>query len=142
MQDLNQLIINTNAAFADSILGTVNSFIIYAGATRETANKLAGTQIYEIDDLLMSLKKPYNGHPPTAIYISKYPVFGKGGTEVYRLIPISSKQVINQQNTAKEPDNAFSIQVEPSEQTSNLSSEAPLIEEEKGAENLQAGDYL
>lgn len=92
MQDLNQLIINTNAPFMDSVLGTVNSFIIYSGATRETANKLAGTQIYEIEELLMSLKKPdpIRNTPPTAVYISKYPVFGKGGTEVYRFVPLSA----------------------------------------------------
>lgn len=93
MQDLNQLIINTNAPFLDSVLGTVNSYIVFAGSTRQTAEKLSGTQIYEIDRLLMSLRKPYNGKPPTAIFISKYPVFLKnGGTEVYRFIPYSPKE--------------------------------------------------
>lgn len=95
MQDLNQLIINTNAPFLDSVLGTVNSYIVFAGSTRQTAEKLSGTQIYEIDRLLMSLRKPYNGNPPTAIFISKYPVFlKKGGTEVYRFIPYSPRDSV------------------------------------------------
>lgn len=94
MQDLNQLIINTNAPFLDSILGTVNSYIIFPGSTKQTAEMMSGTQIYEIDKLLMSLRKPINGKPPTAVYISKYPVFGKGGTEVYRFIPYSSKNIV------------------------------------------------
>ena len=95
MQDLNQLIISTSAPFLDSVLGTVNSYIVFAGATRSTAEKLAGTQIYEIDDLLMSLRKPVDGRPPTAMYISKYPVFEKGGTEVYRFTPYN--EVINKE---------------------------------------------
>lgn len=90
MQDINQLIINTNEPFLDSVLGTTNNFIVFGGSTRNTAEKLAGTQIYEIETLLMSLKKPLNGKPPTAIFISKYPIFGKGGTEVYRFIPTVS----------------------------------------------------
>lgn len=97
MQDLNQLIINTNAPFMDSVLGTVNSYIIYAGATRNTAEKVSGVQIFEIEELLMSLRKPdpSTGKPPTAVYISKYPIFRKGGTEVYRFIPIKNKNTNN-----------------------------------------------
>lgn len=91
MQDLNQLIINTNAPFLDSVLGTVNSYIIFAGSTKQTAEMMSGTQIYEIDKLLMSLRKPINGKKPTAVFISKYPVFCKGGTEVYRFIPYTYK---------------------------------------------------
>lgn len=88
MQDLNQLIISTSAPFMDSVLGTVNTFIVFNGATKQTAEKLAGVQIWEIEDLLMSLRKPTeDGKPPTAMLISKYPIFNKGGTEVYRFIP-------------------------------------------------------
>ena len=92
MQDLNQLIINTNAPFLDSVLGTVNSYIVFAGSTKQTAEMMSGTQIYEIDKLIMSLKKPVNGKPPTAVFISKYPVFENGGTEVYRFIPYNPKK--------------------------------------------------
>lgn len=93
MQDLSQMIINTNAPFLDSVLGTVNSYIIFAGSTKNGAEKMSGTQIYDIDNLLMSLRKPVNGKPPTAVFISKYPVFGKGGTEVYRFIPHTVRDI-------------------------------------------------
>lgn len=93
MQDLNQLIINTNAPFLDSVLGTVNSYIVFAGSTKQTAEMMSGTQIYEIDKLIMSLRKPVNGKPPTAVFISKYPVFENGGTEVYRFIPYVPKKI-------------------------------------------------
>lgn len=123
MQDLNQLIINTNAPFMDSVLGTVNSFIIYSGATRETANKLAGTQIFEIEELLMSLKKPdpINNTPPTAVYISKYPVFGKGGTEVYRFTPIKSVIIKNSSTHSAVAQQVYvpNIQAENNTQISN-----------------------
>lgn len=113
MQDLNQLIINTNAPFLDSVLGTVNSYIVFAGSTRDTAQKISGTQIHDIDNLLMSLRKPTPGKPPTAIFISKYPIFRAGGTEVYRFVPLkqkrSSKMTSNDQShedTIKHPDTA------------------------------------
>ena len=93
MQDLNQLIINTNAPFLDSVLGTVNSYIVFAGSTKQTAEMMSGTQIYEIDKLIMSLRKPVNGKPPTAVFISKYPIFENGGTEVYRFIPYVPKKI-------------------------------------------------
>lgn len=92
MQDINQLIINTNEPFLDSVLGTINTCIVFAGCTKNSASKMAGVVINEIDNLLMSLKKPVNGKPPTAMFIGKYPVFGKSGTEIYRFTP-SSKQI-------------------------------------------------
>lgn len=91
MQDLNQLIINTNAPFLDSVLGTINTCIVYAGSTKTTAEKFSQTTIHELDNLLMSLMKPLNGKPPTAMIISKYPIFGRGGTEVYRFVPTNIK---------------------------------------------------
>lgn len=88
LQDINQIIIQTNEAYLNSILGTVNTFIVYSGATRVTAEKLAGVQIAEIEQVLMNLRKPINGHKPTAIYISKYPsVNRKTNSEVYRFEP-------------------------------------------------------
>lgn len=92
MQDLNQLIINTNAPFLNSVLGTVNSYIVFAGCTKKTAEELSGTQIEDIDKLLMSLRKPMFHKPPTAIFISKYPIFERGGTEVYRFTPFTRKK--------------------------------------------------
>lgn len=89
MQDINQPIINTNEAFVDSMLGTVNTVIIFQGATAFAAEKLGGVVIYEVDNLLMSLKKPIDGRKPTAAFISKYPVFKRGGAEVYRFKPKS-----------------------------------------------------
>lgn len=109
MQDLNQLIINTNAPFMDSVLGTCNSFIVFAGSTRQTAEKLAGTQIYDIENLLISLRKPVSGRPPTAMYISKYPIFEKSGLEVYRFIPAAKSiklkgQLISDMNEVHESE--------------------------------------
>ena len=38
----------------------------------------------------MSLRKPYKGKKPTALFISKYPIFSKrGNQEVYRMIPFT-----------------------------------------------------
>lgn len=88
MQDINQIIITTNEAYLNSILGTINTFIIYSGATRVTAEKFAGVQIADIETVLMNLRKPINGKKPTAIYISKYPSINKRtNAEVYRFEP-------------------------------------------------------
>jgi hypothetical protein len=96
MQDLNQLSISTNPAFVDSILGTINSCIIFAGATKTTAEQLSGVQIRELSDLLMTLTKPIpeEGRPPTAMFISKYPLYEKGGTEVYRFVPEVDEELL------------------------------------------------
>lgn len=107
MQDLNQLIIATNAPFLDSLLGTVNSYIIFPGATRQNAEKMSSTQIYDIDNLLMSLQKPVNGKPPTAVFISKYPVFRRGGSEVYRFVPYTYKSKTPPQNALQKPQIDF-----------------------------------
>ena len=88
MQDINQIVIQTNEAYLNSILGTINSYIIYAGATRATAEKFAGVQLLDIESVIMNLRKPINGKTPTAIYISKYPTLNKRITsEVYRFEP-------------------------------------------------------
>lgn len=88
LQDINQIVIQTNEAYLNSILGTINSYIIYAGATRTTAEKFAGVQLMEIESIIMNLRKPINGKKPTAIYISKYPTLNKRITsEVFRFEP-------------------------------------------------------
>ena len=87
MQDLNQVVIQSNTAFLDSLLGTTNSFITFHGCTREMAEKLSNVQIKEVDNILMTLKKPYKGKPPVALFISKYPVFSNATSEVYKFIP-------------------------------------------------------
>ena len=88
MQDINQIVIQTNEAYLNSLLGTINTFIVYSGATRNTAEKLAGVQIADIEIVLMNLRKPIDGRKPTAIYISKYPALNKRITaEVFRFTP-------------------------------------------------------
>lgn len=88
LQDINQIEINTNAAYLRSLLGTINNFLIFNGATKETAQKMADVQIAEIDKILMTLKKPYRGEKPTAMYISKYPTVEKDKPiDVFKVYP-------------------------------------------------------
>lgn len=87
--DINQIAMNAGEYFVNAILGTINSFIIYAGATQTTADLLAGVQKYDNKGYsIMDLKKPYKGKPPTALMISKYPILSKrGNQEIYKIIP-------------------------------------------------------
>ena len=92
LQDVNQVVINTNQAYLNSILGTINNFIIYAGATKHTAEILGGVQLYEIEDVLLNLRKPYKGKPPSAMYISKYPSINKDqSVDVFKITPYVEK---------------------------------------------------
>lgn len=92
LQDINQIVIQTNEAYLNSILGIINTFIIYSGATRTTAEKFAGVQLLEIENILMNLRKPINNNCPTAIYISKYPTLNKKiNSEVFRFEPFILK---------------------------------------------------
>lgn len=142
MQDLNQLIITTSAPFLDSVLGTINSCIVFAGATRNTAEKLAGTQIYEIDDLLMSLQKPVDGRSPTAMFISKYPVFEKGGTEVYRFVPYTSKKIIStdKKNNFKPINKVKTPVVQQETQNSNIQNFENQVQEEQQTTSVKIED--
>ncbi len=73
MQDLNQVILRTNESYMKSLLGTVNTFIIFAGATKDMAEEYAELQEDDyVEDVIMQLSKPENGRKPTAMYISKY----------------------------------------------------------------------
>ena len=98
LQDINQIVINTNQAYLNSILGTINTFIIYSGATRSTAELISGVQINEIDKILMTLKKPYKRNKPTAMYISKYPsILKESSVDAFKIEPY----ILKEHNTIK-----------------------------------------
>lgn len=95
--DVNQIAMNSGEYFVNAILGTINNYIIHAGATQTTAELLAGVQKFDKSFDIMSLRKPYKGKKPTALFISKYPIFSKkGNQEVYRMIPYT--QVLKKTN--------------------------------------------
>ena len=86
--DINQIAMTSGEYFVQAILGTVNNYIIHAGATQNTADLLAGVQKYDKGYDIMSLRKPYKGKKPTALFISKYPIITKkNNQEVYRILP-------------------------------------------------------
>lgn len=88
--DINQIAMTTSMYFVNAILGTINSYVFHAGSTQQTAELLSGVQKYQLDFDIMSLQKPYNGKPPTAIFISKYPILSKNGSqESYKIIPFN-----------------------------------------------------
>lgn len=96
--DINQISLTVSPFFLQSILGIINTFIIHAGATKSTAETLSGVQIDQMDKNIQSLRKPYKGKPPTAIFISKYPIFNKEGKmDAYRIIPFIYRD--NEQKT-------------------------------------------
>lgn len=89
--DLNQISMTSGEFFTQSILGTINNYIIHAGATQTTAELLAGVQKYDKDFDIMSLRKPYRGKKPTALFITKYNILSKkNNQEVFRMIPYTS----------------------------------------------------
>ena len=74
--------------FVQAILGTINNYLIHAGATQNTAELLAGVQKYDKDYDIMSLRKPYRGKKPTALFITKYGLLNrKNNQDVFRIIP-------------------------------------------------------
>ena len=88
--DLNQISMTSGEFFTQSILGTINNYIIHAGATQSTADLLAGVQKYDKEFDIMSLRKPYRGKKPTALFITKYNILNKrNNQEVFRMIPYS-----------------------------------------------------
>lgn len=89
--DINQLAIKTNEYFVQAVLGTINNYIIHAGATQNTADLLAGVQKYDKGYDIMNLRKPYKGKKPTALFITKYNLFNKkNNQEVLRMVPYTS----------------------------------------------------
>ena len=91
--DINQIAMTSGEHFVQAILGTINNYIIHAGATQYTAELLAGVQKYEKDYDIMSLRKPYkkpHGRfiKPTALFITKYNILSKrNNQDVYRISP-------------------------------------------------------
>ena len=67
--DINQIAMTSGEHFVNAILGTINNFIIHAGATQSTADLLAGVQKYDKGYDIMSLRKPYKGKKPTCLLI-------------------------------------------------------------------------
>ena len=88
--DINQIAMSSGEYFVQSILGTINNFVIFAGATQKTAEMLAGVQKFDKSFDIMSLKKPQNGKSPTALFISKFQLLSKNrNQEVFRIVPYS-----------------------------------------------------
>ncbi|MBQ8218205.1 MAG: type IV secretion system DNA-binding domain-containing protein [Bacilli bacterium] len=105
--DVNQIAMNAGEHFVQAILGTINNYIIHAGATQQTAELLAGVQKFDKSYDIMSLRKPYKGaigtFKPTALFISKYPILNKKGTqEVYRIAPYS--EILKKMKSSSLPD--------------------------------------
>lgn len=101
--DINQVASNTSMYFVNAILGTINNYIFHNGATKQTAEILSGVQRQQLEGDIMNLKKPINGEPPTALYISKYPIFEKGGAnEFYKIIPYSYSAFSSTKDIKKE----------------------------------------
>ena len=98
--DVNQIAMNAGEYFVQSILGTINNYIIHAGATQSTANMLAGVQKYDKDFDIMSLRKPYKGKKPTALFITKYSILNKkNNQEVFRIIPYTDVLKVSKKST-------------------------------------------
>lgn len=88
VQDINQIIINSNEHYLDSLLGTMNTFLIFPGATKKAAEMLSGVQTNDIQRMLMLLRAPGDGKPGTAIFIAKYSTMKKNSIhEVYHFTP-------------------------------------------------------
>ena len=97
--DVNQIAMNAGEHFVNSILGTINNYVIHAGATQSTAELLAGVQKYDKDYDIMSLRKPYRGKKPTALFITKYSILNKkNNQEVFRMIPYTKVLKIKNKN--------------------------------------------
>ena len=137
--DINQIAMTSGEHFVNAILGTINNFIIHAGATQNTADLLAGVQKYDKGYDIMSLRKPYKGKKPTALLISKYPIINKkNNQEVYRIIPYSKVLKMKPNTRYEEPpeDN----NEEEQEEEYRYIPDASLLDLSKPIENID--DYL
>lgn len=107
--DINQIAMTAGDHFVNAILGTINSFIIHAGATQQTADLLAGVQKWDNKAFsIMDLSKPYKGKPPTALFICKYALINKrGNQEMYRIIPYVFKDKKFKPNQSASDKRAF-----------------------------------
>lgn len=90
MQDIFQVVVHTNEAYLNSLLGTITNYIIFPGATKKASEFLSGVQIKDIDKLIQSLKRPnpdYNDRP-TALFITKNHLLERSkSSEVYKFFP-------------------------------------------------------
>lgn len=108
--DINQIAMSSGEYFVQSILGTINNFVIFAGATQKTAEMLAGVQKFDKSFDIMSLKKPQNGKSPTALFISKFQLLSKNrNQEVFRIIPYSFNININNKEEEQEDNNVVDL---------------------------------
>lgn len=135
--DLNQLVENVSRAFAESILGIINTFIIFAGATSGTAELLSSVYRYDAEFDIMSLEKPQNGNPPTCLFISKWKVLNKkGAQEVHKMIPYLDKSAKeNKKETStyspkKEGKNIYRSKVNEPKVEEVVETEEPVTNEE------------
>lgn len=106
--DINDIANKTSIYFVNAILGTINSYIFHAGSTKQAAEVLSGVQKYQLDSDIMNLRKPYGKNPPTALFISKYPILNKKGSqEFYKIVPLNYKD----KSTAEEKTTAANQQI-------------------------------
>lgn len=115
--DVNQIAMNAGEHFVQAILGTINSYILHAGATQRTAELLAGVQKFDKSYDIMSLRKPYRGKKPTALFITKYSILNKkNNQEVFRIIPytevLKTSKRINEIEEKEEPEVDFVVPIE------------------------------
>lgn len=135
--DINQIAMTSGEHFVNAILGTINNFIIHAGATQSTADLLAGVQKYDKGYDIMSLRKPYKGKKPTCLMISKYPIITKkNNQEVYRIIPYA--KILNK--TIKTNTYVQESPVEEEIQEEKYIMDASLLDLSKPIDNID--DYL
>lgn len=108
--DINQIVMTSGQAFVQSILGTINTFIIHAGATSNTAELMGSVYRYDAEFDIMSLEKPQNDKPPTCLFISKYKILNKkGAQEAHKMIPYLDKveSVNKEESNKKENKNIY-----------------------------------
>ena len=104
LQDINQIVENISRDFAVSILGTISTFIIHAGANQFSAELMASVYRYDSAEFdIMNLEMPQAGKPPTCAFISKIRVINdRGAQELHKMIPYSPKQgSINEEKEEK-----------------------------------------
>lgn len=120
--DINQIAMTSGEHFVQAILGTINNYIIHAGATQSTAELLAGVQKYDKDYDIMSLRKPYRGKKPTALFITKYNIMNKkNNQEVFRMIPFTD--TLKKLKKVQKDDNVENVEADFSGVTDEVTTE-------------------
>lgn len=145
--DINQIAMTSGEHFVQAILGTINNYIIHAGATQSTANMLAGVQKYDKDYDIMSLRKPYRGKKPTALFITKYGLLNKkNNQDVFRIIPYTDTlKKIKTTELEKQPKEAIADFSDDSMLTNNMTDDHYVIPIEELDLNMpidNIDDYL